>query len=101
MASAKSRGEQQTESRFRVLDFTGLDHLQRSREWHRLQFEKFIRFMLSLTRRQSGCHEKVNFLVSKSGSCVHRKQLIHAFCGTTGLLLQLSERAVARALLRI
>src|ERR1700682_1988562 len=101
MAGAKSRREQQTESRLRIPDLTCPDHLQSSREWHRLQFEKFIRFMLSLSRHQSGCHEKVNFLVSKSGSSVHRNTLIHAFCGTSGLLLQLSDSAVARIFLGI
>ena len=101
MAGAKSRGEQQTERRLRVLDLASFDHLQSSREWHWLRFEKFIRFMLSLSGGQSGCYEEMDFLVSESGRCVHREQLIHVFGGTARLLLQLPEGAVAGSLPRI
>ena len=87
MASTKSRGEQQTESRLRILDLTSFDHLQSSREQHRLQFEKFIRFMFSLSGCQFGCQEEVNFFVAESGSRVHSEELLHAPRGTTGLLL--------------
>jgi hypothetical protein len=101
MAGAKPCGEQQTESRFRVLDLASPNHLQSSREWHRLQFEKFIRFMLSLSGRQTGCHEKVNFFVGEAGSRVHRKQLIHAFRRTPRFLFQLPGRAFTGIFSRI
>ena len=95
MAGAKPCGEQQTECRLRILYLAGLDHLQRSREWHRLQFEKFVRFMLSLSGRQSGCHEKMNLLVGESGSRIHGEQLIHSIRGTPGFFLQFPESAFA------
>ena len=98
MAGAKSRCEQQTERRLRVLDLAGFDHLQSLREQHRLQFEKFIRFMLSLSGSQSGCHEEMNFFVGESGSRVHREELFHSFCGATRLFFELPQGAVTRIL---
>jgi hypothetical protein len=98
MASAKSCCEQQTERRLRVLDLAGLNLLQSLREQHRLQFEKFIRFMLSLSGSQSGCHEEVNSFVGESGGRIHCEEVLHTLRGAARLLLQLPQCAVTSIL---
>jgi hypothetical protein len=101
MASAKSRGVEETERGLGVFDLSGFYQLQRPRQKHRLEIEKLIRFMFSLSGHEAGCHEEMDFFVREPRSRIHGKEMLHLFSGASRLFLELAYCTGPRVFARI